>query len=151
MEEFLWHVFIEPLYKKIVLSIQKLHTFSYTVLAEKPERSHSCEVRSPHLLSCKLLNDFVCLPFPFITSDLSLLCRKKSHTFATITLWLFEHCVKKSGCLLASFQHSSMGWGVLQTYSLLPHRKFFNKITWPLVDSKPRTCISQGLMNNLIK
>lgn len=157
MMELLWYAFIEPLLKKIVLSVEKLHTISYNVLAEKLDRLHSCEVRSTHSLSSKLLNYFVCLPFPSFISDSSLLCRQKSCTFATIILchfntiilWLFEHCMKNTGCLLAPFQHGSKGWGVLQTYSLLPHRKFFNKITRPLVDSKLRTCISQGLTDKI--
>lgn len=148
MMELLWHVFIGSFCKKTVLSIEKLHTFCYTVLAEKPDRSHLCEVRS-HPLSSELLNDFVCLPFPSIISDLSLLCRQKSCTFATVMLWLLEHHVKNRGCLLASFQQGSTGWGVLQTYSLLSHRKFFNRITWPLADSKLRTFISQGLTDKI--
>lgn len=94
MKELLRQVFIESLCKKTALSVEKLHAFSYTVLAEKPDRSHSQEVTSPHPLSSKLLNDFFCLPFPSVVSDLSLLCRQKSCTFATTILGLFEHHVK---------------------------------------------------------
>lgn len=93
MKELLWQVFIEPLCKRTVLSVEKLHTFSYTVLAEKPDRSHSCEVRSPLSFTIET-HEWFCLPFPSIISDLSLLCRQKSCTFATITLWLIEHHVK---------------------------------------------------------
>lgn len=150
MKVLLCHIFIESLFKKTVLSVEKLCTFSYTFGREARQITFMWgEISSSYIIETY---EWFCLsafslPYFRLVSFVQV---EKLHICHHNTVVIWTPC-ENTDSLLASFQHGSTGWGVLQTYSLLPHRKFFNKTTWPPVDRKLRTCISQGVtdkMNN---